>query len=227
MRCLLVICLAGLITVPAMAVKTPVECDDPDRMPVDCGLINICIEWDGTFLTEPCGGAPVWQFGPDTSIPGDGCDGVPVGEVAGTILNGLYPNLAGEIAIGLMGFEVTEACRLLEVCHYYDIESFFDGGNLTINGQVVAPIGGYPEAEIFTGAACVGGEPGFSGSSGGWVLDCWDLTPYLGQTIDVAVKFGSDGSVQFPGWYIDTAVIGNNEPVPIDETTWGRIKTWF
>ncbi len=226
MRYVLVIALAGLIAMPAMAEKVPVEGDQSDRTPVECGLVNICLEWPGGFIAQDCGGSPVWGYGPDNNVPPLGCDGEPVGDVLGTALSSTYPNNAGEIAVVHEGYEVTEACTLLEICHYYDIENYYDGGNLTINGVVVAPIGGYPEDAIYSGANCTGGEPGFSGFSGGWVLDCWDLSPYVGQTIEVALKFGSDSSVQYPGWYGYSGMFGGLV-TPTEKVNWGQIKSQY
>ena len=139
-----------------------------DRVP--CGLVCIVHEWDFAvtdwgFTTAICeaGGVSTWQYGVS-----------PFGTLWGTTLAGAYPNNAGD---GLISppFTVTEDAHLMEVYHYYDIESNFDGGNVMVNGTVVAPIGGY-DGTISTSASyyayCVDMEQGFT-SFGGWGTDCW------------------------------------------------------
>ncbi len=35
------------------------------------------------------------------------------------------------------------------------------------------------------------------GYSGAWVLDCFDLSAYVGSIVQIAVDFGTDGSVTY------------------------------
>jgi hypothetical protein len=43
----------------------------------------------------------------------------------------------------------------------------------------------------------------------------------------IAVKFGSDYSVTYSGWYIMPPVAGGEVVTPIDKTTWGKIKAMY
>jgi len=102
----------------------------------------------------------------------------------------------------------------LSFYHYYWTENLLDGGNVKISvddGEtwiVIAPDSGYPA----DGVAGLGGEPGFSGFSGGWVYSVFDLSAYLGDTLSIMLDFGSDGSTEFPGWYFDDIVVAANGP---------------
>jgi hypothetical protein len=39
--------------------------------------------------------------------------------------------------------------------------------------------------------------------------------------------FGSDGSVQYPGWYVKWVKLGGNAPISIEDSSWGRIKSMY
>ncbi|MFC1573487.1 hypothetical protein ACFL6M_07825 [Candidatus Eisenbacteria bacterium] len=197
---------------------------------VPCGLETVCIDWnfaegDQGFLPAVCepGGLPVWEYGPTTFIPGA------PGDVWGTVLQANYLNDSGD---GLCSpeFAVTADCYLMEVYHYYDIETNYDGGNVTVNGVVVAPDGGY-DATISTSTSfyawCVDLEEGFTGHENTWASDCFDLSAFIGQNVIVCFDFGSDSSVTYPGWYIAQVQIGGPEGTPVDGDTWGTIKHLF
>ena len=55
---------------------------------------------------------------------------------------------------------------------------------------------------IYTGNCANPGEPGFSYSSGGWIKSFFDLSDYVDMDFLIGFDFGSDGSVQYPGWYV-------------------------
>ncbi len=211
---------------------------DQNHTPQPCNFTAVCIDWDFAVdphgftvgTCDPTGGLPVWQYGPDGSIPPP-----PSGaqDYWGTILNGSYPSNSGE---GLISppFTVTPNCFLMEVMHYYDIENNYDGGNVTVvgdPGNPIAPLGGY-DATISTSstyyAYCVDLELGFTDDTlSAWIVDCWDLSAYMGQTIQVSFDFGSDSSVTYPGWYLAYVKIGTNEPISTDPSTWGRVKSLY
>ncbi len=251
---LLVGCVIALITLPAIA-KEPV--DDPGHeSTVECpGLVDTCMVYDCTGTTETCDtqcGFPVWEVGCPEPRP----VGMPTTDCYGNLLCDLgedwnwmigtavspgnlpwvagYVDQAGERLI-LDTLDVAESCYLVEMCHWYDIETSYDGGNFEVNDgsgwTVVSPVGGYPDDEISDSpnyyACCVDGEPGFNGSSGGWVLDCWDLSSYMGSTVMIAVKFGSDESVTYPGWFIMPPVAGGAQSTPTEQSSWGQIKSMY
>ena len=142
------------------------------------------------FTTGTCDdqGDPVWEYGTTTFI-----DGAP-GNVWGTVLEGDYPLDSGE-ALLTPSFTVSEEANRLEIFQYYDAESLWDGGNLSVNGQVIVPLVGYPGVINVPGdwyAWCVDFEWGFTGLESGWMTSCFDLSAFLGQTIQVSFNFGSD-----------------------------------
>jgi hypothetical protein len=182
------------------------------------------------FTTTTCdatGGAPVWAWGA-TNIP------AAPGNVWGTVLMANYPVNTGH-GIVSPSFTVGPTSNKLEILHYVRTETNFDGCNVQVGGTVIPPTDGYP-ATISTStsfyAYCVNGEPGFTGSgatgpSENWVTRCFDLVAFNGQTIQVEFDFGSDSSVQYPGWYIAYVKVGTDAVVPVEQTTWGRVKTLY
>jgi len=237
-KVLLMICLFGLLGTPLLA-KDPVDDGTLNQNRVACDdLTNVCWTWDGSYSLEMCdtSGLPVWEFGTATGVPGTDCYGDPVGDVLGTVLTGEYPNDSGERAILGPAITVTENCYLLELCHFYDIETSYDGGNVevVVDGAyvVIDPMGGYPDDELSDSvnyyAWCVDTQPGFTGHDPvGFVKDCFDLSQFMGATVQIAVKFGSDSSVTYPGWYISSVMAGGPGGTPAEETTWGRIKMLY
>jgi len=112
----------------------------------------------------------------------------------------------------------------MEVRHYVQSETDYDGGNVSVvGGAVIPPVAGYPatiSTSTFFTAWCVDNEEGFTGSSASgpsenWVDRCFDLSAYNGQTIQVRFDFGSDASVNYPGWYLASVKIGDDE-IPVE-----------
>jgi hypothetical protein len=214
------------------------ELQAPEVGPSDfipCTMNVVQYDWDfavgdqgfTTTACDPTGGDPVWEWG-TCNVPGA------PGTVWGTVLNANYPNNAGE---GLVSpsFLVGTSSYLVEVLHYVHIESNFDGGNMKVNGTVVAPLTGYP-ATISTStsfyAFCVDMEDGFtgngfSGPSEEWVTRCWDLTPYMTQSVELEFDFGTDSSVSYPGWFLAYVKVGGEGYTPVEPSTWGDIKSLY
>ncbi|HDG67760.1 MAG TPA: hypothetical protein ENG11_01265, partial [candidate division Zixibacteria bacterium] len=151
-----------------------------------------------------------WQWGTPTSGPG-GAHSSPY--CWATDLSGDYDNSANwtltSPPIDLSGC----SSATLTFWHWYSTESYFDGGNLKISTDggatwnLITPSGGYPEDAVSSSNSGIPGEPAFSGSSGGWTLATFDLTPYCGGSVRLRWCFGSDGSVTYPGWFIDDVEI--------------------
>jgi len=235
--CILFVLLA-FAAIPALADK-PDMADVNNAIPIPCGLSCVTWVWDGEFYTEVCddqGGGPVWEYGvhANSEVPQYDCNGEQLGNVLATVLNGDTPNDAGERAV-LGMFHVDGASYMLEFCHFYDVETSYDGGNVEINDGsgwvVIEPMGGYPQPEINSStsfyAFCVDGEPGFAGHDpAAFLNDCFDLSDYIGMDVELAVTFGSDSSVAYPGWYIASIVAGG--PVTaLDESSWSTIKALY
>jgi hypothetical protein len=184
-----------------------------------CVMGNVTHDWDFAlgnqgFHAVDCdqGGIQVWEHGATTYIPD------PPARVWGTILAGNYPNGSGA---GLVSppFFVDEQSWLVEVRHYLDCESWYDGANVSIgvwpNSQVIQPIGGYPgviSSDPGFYALCVDGEEGWTRPFGGWRTDCFDISPFLGQTVTLEFDFGSDESVTAAGWYLARVAVGAPPP---------------
>ncbi|HDM90477.1 MAG TPA: T9SS type A sorting domain-containing protein, partial [candidate division WOR-3 bacterium] len=106
---------------------------------------------------------------------------------------------------------------------YYNIESYFDGGNVKISADggntftILTPFDGYPEDEVYSGNCFIPGEPAFSGTYVAWRKDYFDLSDYAGDTVIIAFDFGSDNSVTYAGWYINWVKIWSTVPVEVGE----------
>jgi len=95
----------------------------------------------------------------------------------------------------------------------------WDGSILMIssgdgNWTQIHPIVGYPYTIIDNDASPFApGTPCYSGSFG-WTEAIFDLSGYSG-VVQIMFRFGSDGAVNFEGWYIDDVWVGNT-PVGFD-----------
>lgn len=220
-----------LLSVPALAQKTFYPTEPFDGVRVPCGLTSVTYDWDFAtsdhgFTTAACDvdGNPTWEYGVTTYVPD-----APPGNVWGTVLEGDYATDSGESLI-TPPFTVDGTTFLMEVDHYYDAENLWDGGNLTVNGEVITPIEGYPGLISVPGdwtAWCVDFEEGFTGLDSGWLTSCFDLSAFAGQEIHVTFDFGSDDTFVEAGWYISAVRVGTDEPVPVDSETWGYIKSVY
>lgn len=197
-----------------------------------CPLLEECVAFDfnasdGGFWTIPCGGTSVWEWGAAPS-PGVACDGVGVTNVLGTVLQGDYPNLAGEAAV-LGPVSITADCTCLELCHMYTTEEPYDGGNVKVSADdgatwvLVIPAAQYDFATDDENA-CVPSEAVFTDELGSpWTSDCFDLSQYVDDELLIGFFFGSDESVTSPGWYIKWAKLGS-DTTPVEHSSWGAIK---
>ncbi|MBN2564334.1 MAG: hypothetical protein JXB46_01345, partial [Candidatus Eisenbacteria bacterium] len=212
------------------------ECPLPPCCPFDYvkHLVDFNV-WDGGFTVLPCNGTPIWQWGPLTNpeVPSVACDDVPVTNILGTNIPGDYPVYSGEIAmIGPFGIDQYSTC--LELCHYYDTENRFDGGNLkiSIDGGVtwslLTPTRLY-DAVTYSSCRCLPLEDAFTGHQFNmtFLRDCFDLSDYVGVDVWIGFFFGSDGSVTYPGWYIKWVKIGSNNYSPVEDSSWGNIKALY
>lgn len=229
MRFLITSILVIALVAPTLAAK-PHHQTPPvgDRVP--CGLNTVIHDWDFTvsdhgFATGACDdqGAPVWEWGATSYIPDA------PGTVWGTVLEGDYATDAGESLLA-PSFTVDASTVLLEIVHYYDAEALWDGGNVTVNGDVVYPLVGYPGLISVPGdwmSWCVDNESGFTGLESGWLTSCFDLSAYLGQEVTIALDFGSDDMFTEAGWYVAAVRVGTDEAVAAEAHTFGALKALF
>jgi hypothetical protein len=187
------------------------------------------------FYTE-CGLGPnPWGWGFDAGIPQIACDDVAVTNILGTGIGGTYEVSVGGIAeVG--EFFIDDECTCLELCHYYDCETNYDGGNVKVSvdggltWELITPHEGYPgmNTSSYYPCECVHQEPIFTGDSGGFVQSFFDISNYVGQTIVVGLFFGSESyATSDLGWYVKWVKIGGSEPTPVEDTTWGTIKSMY
>ena len=50
--------------------------------------------------------------------------------------------------------------------------------------------------------------PGFTGDSGGWKTETFDLSAYAGQSVLLAFRYVTDSGVDLPGWWVDDVTVG-------------------
>ncbi len=168
---------------------------------------------------------PDWEWGAPTSGPGSGHSGT---KVWATKLAGNYSNSSNSRleTDGIDLYSVSQAT--LTFWSWYSFEgtsTFYDGGNVkaSLDGgpfNLITPVDGY-DGTISTSNAAIPGEQGFTGPSTGnfWHQEVFDLTPYAGHKVQLRFHFGSDGSVTYPGWYIDDLTVVGPAEVPDPITT--------
>lgn len=229
MRSLLTLTICLILTLPTLAEKPQYD-TPPQPARVPCGLADVVYDWD--FATGPHGfttaacddqGVPVWEHGATTYVP------EAPGTVWGTVLEADYPFEAGESLVSPT-FLVDASTTLVEVVHYDDMEYLWDGGNVKVNGQLIAPVVGYPGTVNVPQdwyAWCVDEQAAFTGVDVGWLTSCFDLSQYLGQEISLSFDFGSDDYGVEAGWYIASVRVGNDQTVRAQDHTFGEIKALF
>ena len=136
-----------------------------------------------------------------------------------------YGGLDGSGGPGL-AIPASAQVATLTIEHWYQTVVAGDGGSVLVDAvddnqdvfAVLNPVGGYPGG-VISPTVCNGlaGKRAFQGSSGGWVTSTFDLTPYRGTTVWIALVFGSDGSHQGDGegWYVDRFKVEIEAPAPL------------
>ncbi|MFH1278035.1 MAG: hypothetical protein ABIK65_06630 [Candidatus Eisenbacteria bacterium] len=224
---------AFTLTVSCTECECPVPPCGPSPFVCDVFDFN---DSDNGVITAPCGGASVWQWGAlsNPDVPSVACNDVTVTNVLGTVVNGDYGNLAGETAV-LGPYSLGENCFCLELCHYYDTENRYDGGNLKISTDggmtwtLLVPSRLY-DAVGYTYQPCVPGEAVFTGHQFAttWLTDYFDVSNYVGQDVWLGFHFGSDSSVgSYAGWYIKWVKFGGDGPTSTQDKSWGGVKSLF
>ena len=161
-------------------------------------------------------GTGEWQWGTPSNGPGNAYSGV---NLWGTNLTANYQDAANYTLDSPQSYQLGVGICALEFWHYYDIESYWDGGNVKISTneggswELIYPSNGdYPEDAASTANSGIPGEPCYSANSGGWVFAEFDLSAYSGENVMFRFHFGSDGSVTYPGWFIDDVSLSGGEP---------------
>jgi bacillopeptidase F (M6 metalloprotease family)/subtilisin family serine protease len=127
-----------------------------------------------------------WQLGTPTSGPNAAFSGA----------NAWATNLAGTYSNGADAWLMSPPIALADVtgvtlqfAHWYRFENNYDKGYVEIStdGITWTQLGGF-----FTG------EP-----TTGWLLPSYDLSAYVGQSVQIRFRMTSDASVTKLGWYVD------------------------
>jgi len=183
------------------------------------GYDNQEVLWD--FEGDPGGfvvdGTGFWEHGEGTYGP---C-ATPGNDVWSTVLNGDYHDLACWV-LDSAPIDMGEKGAFLCFDHCYETEATFDGGAVWFTTDdywyyTWSPIGGGTEQFLGNpGCQWASERFGFTGSSGGWVTDCWDLTDpmWFNESAKIRWAFAADISdVGGAGWSIDNVTIYNNNVV--------------
>ncbi len=162
-------------------------------------------------------GLMLWEWGaPSTYGPGGAHWGL---NCWATNLDGPYGNNANSPMYSKTYSLVEATSATFNFYHYYDTQQTRDGGNVKISTDggatysLITPVGGYPTATMGWN-----GEAGFTGASDGWELVSFDLSGYLGEEVEFKFTFGSDGSSNGPGWYVDDVYLELEYPVSVSLT---------
>ncbi|MBW6516456.1 MAG: immune inhibitor A [Candidatus Cloacimonetes bacterium] len=153
---------------------------------------------DGGFISNNTEG---WQWGEPT------IDAFSGSKVWGTVLDGNYAD-AASWTLDTPTFLITPTTSL-SFYHYFNIENYWDGGNVKIstddgdNWQIIYPEEGYSTNSINSGNSGIPNQPAYSGNSDGWQEAGFDLSQYFGQLANFRFHFGSGPWVNYLGWYID------------------------
>ncbi len=205
-----------------------------------CPLLSVCQEFDfgpsaQNVAMTSCGGSPVWGWGTSGYDPPLDCDSLAITNVLKTGSGGVTPDNAGEIAV-LGPVSITPECSCMELCHYYNMEDSYDGGNVKVSTdggttwQLVVPASFYDAQDEFLDLAtsCIPGELAYSSEDQPFEFrtDCFDLSRFSGHDVLVGFFFGSDGSVGYPGWYINSVRFGSSGS-PVERMSWGTIKALY
>ncbi len=164
--------------------------------------------WD--FETDDGGFSatgPDWEWGSPTNGPGGANSGV---NVWATKLGGNYSASSNsKLDSPPVAIPSGSTYAQLSLWMWYDTELNYDGMNVKLSTDggaswtILTPDIGY-NATATSGNAGIAGEKCFSGHGQKfWQKAIFDLTPYKGQTAIVRLHFGSDSSVQYPGFYVD------------------------
>ncbi len=152
----------------------------------------------GDLVIQTLGGTAPWERGAPTSGPSSAYHGT---NVWATNLSGNYNNNANEAirknsSINLTGY----TNYLLTFYHWYSIETGWDTGFVEVSTD-----GGSTWTSIAH----------YTGHNTTWNLQVLNISAYASANFTFRFRFKSDGSVVYPGWYIDTvSIIGQNLTAP-------------
>ena len=160
-------------------------------------------ESNGNFIAAPLSSA--WQWGIPTSGPNFAHSGT---RCWATVLNGSYGNNA-DWRLTSVVLTANGANPTLRFWHWYEIEDYYDGGNVRISLDSgvswtrISPVDGYPAFNYTIAESC------FSGVQLDWGEAVFNLPVVSGQRFLIQWRFRSDQYEFAAGWYIDD-ITGDN-----------------
>lgn len=185
---------------------------------------------DGAFTAA--GTSPgSWEWG------ADGVAGAASGSNAwGTVIGANYGVDNADWTLDTPAIELVAELdsAQLDFAHWFSIESGWDGGHVLVSSdggpfELVTPVAGYSDQTVDG----LDDEPGYTGANSGWETVSIDLAAFIGHTVVVRFRFGTDGSQNdYRGWYIDDVRVlttGGTPPDPpffADGFESGDISGW-
>ena len=178
-----------------------------------------------------------WKWGAPS---GGGNPGTHSGSnVWGTVLNGNYLDGVNWTLDKTFYRNYYCGTPYLVIWHWYSIENGWDGGNVkySLDGgntwTLLYPRRGYDGTiNSWSSGAPIQGEPAFTGQSGNWISDTFDLSFFTlnstgqrntgnqilaapGDSIIIRFQFGTDANTNDLGWYIDDIQAVGLSPTPV------------
>ncbi|HEX7065142.1 MAG TPA: S8 family serine peptidase, partial [Bacillales bacterium] len=155
----------------------------------------ITVGYSTDFETAPIGWISYgennsWEWG----VPASGPDSAFSGEkVYATNLDGEYSSDT-DMTLMMPPIDLPEGDAYLQYKQWYNIEDGYDNGQVFIS----------TDRENWEALDTVTGE------SDGWVDGEISLSEYAGQRVYIAFHLQSDGSVTYPGWYLDDVALSDD-----------------
>ncbi len=167
---------------------------------------------------------PALPSGWTVSWSGAGAAWVSTSAASDTAPNSAFapdPGAVSDNSLTSPAFTINTTSAQLIFRHYYNSENTYDGGvlEISINGGAFTDIltaggaiiaNGYTQTISTFYSNPLAGRQAWSGNSGGFVTTTVNLpAAAAGQTVQLRWRFGSDSSVGYPGWYVDTISIND------------------
>jgi hypothetical protein len=219
--------LNGVVTATAVGL-TP---DTREIMLLDTPLsVDLSLGFPDDFEASGGGfsGSGSWEWGTPTYA--EGPDAHSGSHCWGTNLDGVCGGGSHRLTSPTYDLTAAENPRLA-FWHWYSIWAPFDGINVRVavdgssNWEPIEPVGGYSDPCIYMldGQPC---EPGWTGTSEGWVPAVFDLNEYIGHSVrfrfHVATWIGGT-----TGWYIDDLAVYSTTQSTAVETATTSVSTYL
>ncbi len=182
-----------------------------DSTSFTCGTPMVLSEWDFETSTAGFTGSGDWEWGIPTGGPDRAFSGF---KLWATKLGANYTDdRLSELLLPAVSIPDSTHRPRLQFAHWFSFEppsggDIYDGGTVMlssdggVNWRVISPLGGY-DGVAYSYNDYVGGDSVFTGSSGGWRTETFELEPYSGTNVLVKLVFGSDPYVSAAGWFVD------------------------